>query len=399
MEKMDFHVVYFKSTSGKLVVKDTFSSEQDAKDNISTVALAFIKEAEGDSQVAVSVQDSKSVDEIKGDTGLKDGHYLKNDSDDKDVLYLYQKENIVYEGTLYNSYDTKMTQKGYYSIAKVDVGVSKMVEYLSPENMNDIVRQVVEKKIASNDHKSLVEFLTLYNGDTSDEVDTGVDQFLTDVVIKRVEGGKNGILLGLLSMIRKHVDYQTLREELGMVPKKRDENSAEVKQENSSFSYNSVVDDIKQGNFNLKPVRKHPSLAPAVPPRPVGGFKNDKEDFLCEEDYEDEEYEEDSLCEGVYLEEPSDIEVECGFEYDEYFEKYYDKQLEKYYDIYYDQYYTSICEKDNVNNDLDIEDFESMSNDDVSDESSDSQTEEELSNFKKELVKQVGKLTHNQTHK
>lgn len=407
MEKMDFHVVYFtprltsgfKSTSGKLVVKDTFSSEQNAKDNLSTVALAFIKEAEGDSQVAVSMQDSKSVDEIKGDTTLKDGHYLKHDDNDGDVLHLYQKESIVYEGTLYNTYDIKMTQKGYYSVATIGINVGKMVEE-DPENINDMVRQIIGKKIESNDYTSLVEFLTLYNDGTSDEVDTGVDQFLTDIVTKRIESGKNGLVLGLLSLIRKHIDYQTLREELGMVPKKKDENSAQVKQENSSFSYNSVVDDIKDGNFKLKPVQKHQALAPPVPPRPVGGFKYDEKEDYDEEEYEEEEYDseeeddEEYEDEGVHFDEPSDMEIERDLEYDEYTEKCYDEQLNKYYDVYYDQYYN----EKNDENDLNVEDFESISNNDAS-EKSDNETTEELSNFKEELVKQIGKLTHNQTPK
>ncbi len=353
---MEFFAVYYKGALSKLIVNDTFKSEKEARDNLLNIALDYIRGKEGEDQVKNALQTDKSLDEIKANITLKDGHYLKYDPNDKDILNLYEKFTIVLEGTIWNSYEPKIIEKGYYSIAKIDVDTHKIVnDYFLSEGVNDIVSKVIENKMSSNDYESLASFLDLYSNNTSDELDDNIDDFLINMVTKRIESRENNILAKLFSLLRKY-------------------NNNKIEQANEPSSFETVLDNIKQGGFNLKKVEKHPRLVPPVPPRPVGGFKHNEEEY--EEEY-DEEYDEDM---DNSLEELSDMEEAASYD------NYYEREMNKYYDTYYENFCNSMTD---IRNDLHEDDF-------VSIEYSEESSEDE---FKKALLKQIARQTHSQTQK
>jgi hypothetical protein len=378
---MGFFVVYFKDTTGKLETKETFNTEQDARDNLEKLALDYI--GSEDNEVNITLQNDKLIEEIRTDSTFEDGYYLKYDSNDDNVLNLYQKITVVSEGTFYNSYEIKMVNLGYYSTAFIKADANKIVE------------NTIEEKIETNDYQSLLKYLDLFSGDVSTEVDTGIDQFLTGIVTKRIEQGKDGLLLGLLSLIKDNIDRQILKVELGLVKRKKEVDTSS--KEHNSLCYNNVMDEIKtmNGIFGLNRVHKHPSLAPPVPPRPNKFASVTDEDLKVQVD---PNY---SICPNsrytYYEYDYEDYDISNDRDSEDFYHNPYE-YVDSYNDAQYDDFYNNYdypVEQISMNNDI-YYDNNSEQHYHVVANTCPHLADESLEDFQKKLVECVGKQLHNQ---
>jgi hypothetical protein len=117
---MLFHIIYlvnFKENND-VVPLSTFSLKNSAVNNIEIIAVDYVKEQHGKRQSLITLQLAKSVDEIRDDENLKEGYYIRKESEN---YVLYEKARIKLEGVLWDSYKYQMERTGLFGIMEYDV--------------------------------------------------------------------------------------------------------------------------------------------------------------------------------------------------------------------------------------------------------------------------------------
>ncbi len=87
---MKFYLVFLQNTTkdGNIVIKGRFESNEEAKTQLTQIALDHVRADGGDRQASVAFQNDKSLEEISTDINLNPGLYLKENDG---IIEVYEK--------------------------------------------------------------------------------------------------------------------------------------------------------------------------------------------------------------------------------------------------------------------------------------------------------------------
>ena len=117
---MKYHLIYFLDhiDDNKVIIKDYYTSKDDALNALEKIAIDFIKEQQGKQQTSICKQYDKSIEDIQKDTSIKEGLYLKKHNDS---IVLYEKKNILTPGTIWNSFNLQVYKIGTFYTTDINI--------------------------------------------------------------------------------------------------------------------------------------------------------------------------------------------------------------------------------------------------------------------------------------
>jgi len=122
---MKFYLVVYVNTedSYSVVTKGYYESLVEAEDNLQGHALDHVRCDGGERQEKIALQNEKTLDEIKNDTSLNFGLYLKEvEKDGSKTIEVYEK--VVRDTGTWRSYiENFIESKGVFRITDVDFNV------------------------------------------------------------------------------------------------------------------------------------------------------------------------------------------------------------------------------------------------------------------------------------
>lgn len=110
------YVIYFLNykDSDSVIFHESYKCHNDARKNLETVAMNYIKREEGDKQMSICKQ-NKSIIEITQDSSLRLGSYIVVFND---KVFVYEKIIKIVSGYFYNSEKYETIKVGKFGISE-----------------------------------------------------------------------------------------------------------------------------------------------------------------------------------------------------------------------------------------------------------------------------------------
>lgn len=131
-----FVIYYINFTNFKVKLENSYSSQEEANENLLSTALNFVKEEQGKQQSDIAVQNDKSETELLSGN-FREGMYIKSNllSGNENTVNVYNKIKEETIGTFYNSYEMKLNKIGMFGVSEVELNIPSPLPPVLPSGI------------------------------------------------------------------------------------------------------------------------------------------------------------------------------------------------------------------------------------------------------------------------
>lgn len=141
-----FVIYYINFTNFKVKLENSYSSLEEANENLLSTALNFVKEEQGKQQSDIALQNDKSEKDLLTEN-FKEGMYIKSTPNE---VTLYNKIKEIVSGTFYNSWEMKLNKIGMFGVSEVELNIPSPLPPVLPSG---IIRPPVPPRINIDQQK------------------------------------------------------------------------------------------------------------------------------------------------------------------------------------------------------------------------------------------------------
>lgn len=133
-----FVIYYINFTNFKVKLENSYSSQEEANENLLSTSLNFIKEEQGKQQADIALQNDKSeADLLSGN--FREGMYIKSNISSEKItdftVNVYNKIKEIVSGTFYNSWEMKLNKIGMFGVSEVELNIPSPLPPVLPSGI------------------------------------------------------------------------------------------------------------------------------------------------------------------------------------------------------------------------------------------------------------------------
>lgn len=126
-----FVIYYINFTNFNVKLENSYSSQEEANENLLSTALNLVKEQQGKQQADIAIQNDKSEKELLTEN-FKEGMYIKSTENN---VYIYNKIKEIISGTFYNSWEMKLNKIGMFGVSEVELNIPSPLPPVLPSGI------------------------------------------------------------------------------------------------------------------------------------------------------------------------------------------------------------------------------------------------------------------------
>lgn len=152
---MKFYVIIYidYKNEGSVITKGYYESLSEAKNNLKSYALEYVRLDGGERQEKIALQNNCSIDDIKINPNLNSGLYIQESPDSK-IVHVYEK-SLQTTGYIFSSVISNITKIGIFTITDIEFNVPERFSC----GCNTPKSHVEFKKTNSTTKKNTLSFL------------------------------------------------------------------------------------------------------------------------------------------------------------------------------------------------------------------------------------------------
>lgn len=127
-----FVIYYINFTNFKVKLENSYSSQEEANENLLSTALNFVKEEQGKQQADIAVQNDKSEAELLSGN-LREGMYIKCDLSTVSVFNKFKE--IIPGKILWDSWEMKLNKIGMFGVSEVELNIPSPLPPVLPSGI------------------------------------------------------------------------------------------------------------------------------------------------------------------------------------------------------------------------------------------------------------------------
>lgn len=141
-----FIIYYIDFTNFKVKFENSYSSQEEANENLLSTSLNFVKEEQGKQQADIALLNDKTEKDLLTEN-FKEGMYIKCDlssgnstspsekCDNGKTIFVYNKIKEIITGTFFNSWEMKVNKIGMFGVTEIELNIPSPLPPVLPSGI------------------------------------------------------------------------------------------------------------------------------------------------------------------------------------------------------------------------------------------------------------------------